>query len=483
MNADGTGQTRLTDNPADDVDPTWSPDGSKIAFYSNRDGDYEIYVMSAGGTGVTKLTDNTAGDGDPDWSPDGTRIVFHSDRDGDLEIYVMNADGTNQTRLTHNSATDSDPTWSPYGTRIAFQSARDGNWEVYVMNADGSDQTNLSNNTAGEQYPSWSPDGSRLAFLSSRDGADEIYVMNADGSGQVRLTNNTAGDGHPVWSPDGGRIAFHSDRDGNWEIYAMAADGTNQTRLTDNVLPDWWPAWSRSAPPAAGGALRFDGVSAYAGVVAPVWNLYGDSSYTVELWVRGESWGNPNQHIIGIGDTSSANASLGLVYGGPDWVTQVHPDQPIGLYVCHLGNDWGTGFLPVADTWYHVSVTYDGSTERLYVNGMLYALGGYSGFTLDPAPLIIGSQAWVQPALPFDGELDELRIWNYARSAEQIAASYDHVLTGAEPGLVAYYRFDEGTGQWAQDRTALGNHAQLGATAGTDDTDPEWVTSTAPITY
>ena len=142
MNADGSGVTRLTDNDADDWSPAWSPDGRRIAFDSNRDGDFEIYVMNADGSGVTRLTDNDADDWSPAWSPDGRRIAFDSDRDGDFEIYVMNADGSGVTRLTDNDADDWSPAWSPDGRRIAFDSNRDGDFEIYVMNADGSGISN-----------------------------------------------------------------------------------------------------------------------------------------------------------------------------------------------------------------------------------------------------------------------------------------------------------------------------------------------------
>jgi TolB protein len=220
MNADGTNQTRLTTDPAVDIDPTWSPDGTKIAFTSWRDGNYEIYVMNADGTNQTRLTTDPAGERLPAWSPDGTKIAFISNRAGNnIDIYVMNADGTNQTRLTTDPAWDVSPTWSPDGTKIAFTSWRDGNGEIYVMNADGTNQTRLTTDPAWDVSPAWSPDGSKIVFHSNRDGNDEIYVMNADGTGQTRLTNNPANDALPAWSPDGTKIAFSSDRAGNWDIW------------------------------------------------------------------------------------------------------------------------------------------------------------------------------------------------------------------------------------------------------------------------
>jgi Tol biopolymer transport system component len=131
-------------------------EGTKIAFTSDRDVNKEIYVMAADGTGQTRLTDNAANDALPSWSPDGTKIAFTSNRDGNWQIYVMAADGTGQTRLTDNAAFDFLPSWSPDGTKIAFTSDRDGNVEVYVMNAqDGSNQTRLTDNAASDGLPDW----------------------------------------------------------------------------------------------------------------------------------------------------------------------------------------------------------------------------------------------------------------------------------------------------------------------------------------
>jgi Tol biopolymer transport system component len=243
MNQDGSGQTRLTTEPAADADPDWSPDGRRIAFHSERDGNSEIYVMNADGSDQVRLTRHRAVDRNPTWSPDGTKLAFESFRDGNRELYVMNADGTGQVRLTVAKAQDFDPAWSPDGNRIAFASDRDRNYEIYVINADGTGETRLTFTTATEFNPNWDPTGSRLAFHSNRDGDFEIFVMNADGSNPVSLTANTSSDYNPAWSPDGTRIAFQSDRDGDSEIYVMNANGTGQTRLTRNsgedIVPDW----------------------------------------------------------------------------------------------------------------------------------------------------------------------------------------------------------------------------------------------------
>ena len=187
----------------DDSKPCGDACNPKIAFHSIRDGNYEIYKMNVDGSGQTRLTNNPSYDADPDWSPDGTKIAFVSDRDGNFEIYVMNADGSGQTRLTNNTILDNSPDWSPDGTKIAFYSVRDTQGDIYVMNADGSGEIDITNNPDKEDAaPSWSPDGTKIAFMSMvADRSFDIFVMNADGSGQINLTNHAYNDVSPDWGP------------------------------------------------------------------------------------------------------------------------------------------------------------------------------------------------------------------------------------------------------------------------------------------
>ena len=245
MNADGTGQTNLTNNAASDWASAWSPDGSQIAFVSNRDGNGEIYVMNPDGTGVANLTNSSSGERGPVWSPDGSKILFVSNRDGNDEVYAMNADGSDQANLSNHAGDDWGPRWSPDGSQLAFVSDRDGNYEVYVMNADGTDQVNVTNNVALDGEPAWSPDGSQIVFDTNRnqsDGSrDDVYVMNADGTGAVSLTSGSADDINPSWSPDGSWIAFIS-ADPGWVLKRVDVDGANEVVL-GSAQPGR-PGWS-----------------------------------------------------------------------------------------------------------------------------------------------------------------------------------------------------------------------------------------------
>ncbi|MBI3243114.1 MAG: PD40 domain-containing protein [Chloroflexi bacterium] len=236
---------RLNTNKFSNTSPAWSPDGKQIAFSARSfDAQFDIYALKLDGSGeLTKLTISSGSDYSPAWSPDGKYIAFVSDRDSNYEIYVMNADGSAPTRITKNTDVDDEPTWSPDSAHIAF-TVGDSNRKIYIMNADGSDVSPLMQNSANDDAnPDWSPDGSKIAFTSNRDGNYEIYIVNINGTGFTRVTNNLANDTDPAWSPDGKYIAFVSDRDGNKEIYIMNADGTNLTQLTNSPADDLEPAW------------------------------------------------------------------------------------------------------------------------------------------------------------------------------------------------------------------------------------------------
>jgi Tol biopolymer transport system component len=259
IDSDGGNLRRLTDNGAGDMAPAVSPDGRRIAFTTNRDGNNEIYVMNADGSDPQRLTNNSVYESHPAWAPDGSRIAFVSDRDGNREIYVMDADGTNPRRLTDHPAEDMRPTWSPDSQQIAFNSDRDGNWEIYSMRSDGSDLHRLTDSPTWEIFPAWSPDGTQIAYRHSvaRGWNGDIWVMDADGDNKQQLTHEPSNDENPSWSPDGSQIVFQSDRYAdprtmgsdtyNFELLIMDADGGNARRLTDHPAGDYWPTWGSPA--------------------------------------------------------------------------------------------------------------------------------------------------------------------------------------------------------------------------------------------
>ena len=252
MNADGSEVTQITDNQTFNFAPAWSPDGTKIAFDTPRNGgESEIYLMNADGSSQAGFSPPAFGI-DAAWSPDGKKIAYWQDYVG--IIYVMNADGSNQKPLTNGAAFDLEPSWSPDGSKIVFSSYRDGQTEIYVMDPDGSNQTRLTNDVVNyDEEPVWSPDGSRIAFTKYLGCIDfgvgifcegaQIMLMQADGSNLTYLTggNDLAWSSFSTWSPDGTQLAFEGNVVG--EVYAIRADGSGLVDLTNNDADDFFPSW------------------------------------------------------------------------------------------------------------------------------------------------------------------------------------------------------------------------------------------------
>jgi len=242
--SDGSDPVQLTDNQAKDTSPAWSPDGRRIAFVSDRDGNREVYVMNADGNEQLNLTAHPAEDWTPAWSPDGQRIAFSSFRDGNWEIYVMDADGSDPERLTQNRALDYGPSWSPDGQRIAFVSDRDDNLEIYIMDVADGQPTRFTDDAATDQDPAWSPDGTQIAWASYRDDNMEIYIADVDGSEIRNVSRDAYADDHgPVWSPWGTHLAYFSNRDRGWDIYTLDLETGERINLTSSALLEQSPHW------------------------------------------------------------------------------------------------------------------------------------------------------------------------------------------------------------------------------------------------
>ena len=247
--------------------------GGCIAFANldlgNGEGKYDLYLIRSDGTGLTKLTHSrSANDFSPTWSPDGTKIAYRHEltHDGESLINIMDADGSNVRTLHEGIA----PAWSPDGRRIAFAGASGGpGTDIFVIDAEGSSLRRLTKTPYQiDEYPAWSPDGRTIMFASTQGVAYSgqsraLWAMRADGRGKRRLTSGHY-DMYPTWAPSGRRVAFHSDRGGGGPtIWTMTPRGTQLHRLSNCRCEH--PAWSpdgREIAAAAGNALaiiRADG--------------------------------------------------------------------------------------------------------------------------------------------------------------------------------------------------------------------------------
>ena len=222
--------TRLTANPWDDITPAISPDGKALAFASNQNGYWDLYLLDLSSAAINKLTDTPEYDAAPSWSPDGAFIAYESYQNGNLGIFVRSiTDPTQVYPLTQDLASDTSPAWSPGGRQIAFISNRSGEAEVWIANLDrtGDDKfTNVSQSPQNlESHPAWSPDGNQLAWASTdpASGMTNIYVWDAR---NPTSPAHWAGSGDwPVWQ-DNGNLATRLTAPNQTFLAGYTAGGT-----------------------------------------------------------------------------------------------------------------------------------------------------------------------------------------------------------------------------------------------------------------
>jgi TolB protein len=250
-----TNPVRITNDPADERDPAWSPDGRKLAYASRQDGNWEIYIYDPAAEQTTRLTYDLAFQGNPAWSPDGAFIVYESYQGSNLDLYIVPVDGSDlPIRLTDNASADFAPTWSADGRRIAFTSWRTGNQDIFVISLDDprdEGAINLTNSPErNEDHPAWSPDDSNLIAYSALDeGIEKVFVKSADdpnAPAQVLERGRT-----PTWSPDGTSLVFAVDSsDSTHLVAAPFAQSGVATEIIPVLSGTTSPAWTSAPLPA-----------------------------------------------------------------------------------------------------------------------------------------------------------------------------------------------------------------------------------------
>ncbi|MEX0316010.1 MAG: DPP IV N-terminal domain-containing protein [Allomuricauda sp.] len=242
----------LTNNSADDRYASYSPDGNSIVFESNRDGNWEIYLMDNEGENVKRLTNNQADDRRPTWHPNGKKVLFESNRSGVNELYTIKINSEKQQKLKHLSI-KGDPIFaefSPNGENIAVSiQESEQESDIVLLDKNGKFLKRLIFNGFRNFYPKWSTRGTSILFFSRKDTEnqdDEIYRLDLITEAENRLTEWPKHNFCPSWSADNSQIVYVTSMEGTRpEIFIMNANGTNKQRITHNkdgeTLPSWHP--------------------------------------------------------------------------------------------------------------------------------------------------------------------------------------------------------------------------------------------------
>jgi len=241
MDWDGGSQRRITTHNALSILPSWSPDNERMVYTSFVKGTSDMYIINRRGGGRIRLHTGLGLNTSATFSPVGNDIAFVGSVLGNPDIYLIRDDGTNIRRLTSESSIDSTPEWSPNGRQISFTSGRSGTPQIYVMDAEGANVRRISFEGEWNDDATWSPDGERLAYTSRVNGRFQIRISNLV-TGETHIVAGEGSNEQPTWSPDGKWLAFQSNRTGRWQIYRMRVDGTDLLQLTfngENKDPDW----------------------------------------------------------------------------------------------------------------------------------------------------------------------------------------------------------------------------------------------------
>jgi TolB protein len=243
---DGANQRRVTVNRNLNITPSWSPDAEAIAYTSYASGfpDIRISFIRKGLLQMPARGNDTAHNWLPAYSPDGRRIAFSSNRDGNFEIYVMNTDGSNVRRLTRHTGIDTTPTWSPSGTHVAFISERDGGKNIWRVDASGLEPPVKLTNESDVDRPTWSPPPlNEIAYTARTGGAGyDIKILDVATRSVRAITTGEGSNESPAFSPTGRHIAFTTTRWGKTQIAIVGRDGRGVRQITrngENKFPNW----------------------------------------------------------------------------------------------------------------------------------------------------------------------------------------------------------------------------------------------------
>ena len=248
---EGVAQSRLTNTTANNINAMFGPDNQSVIFQSDRNGNWDIYLIDIDGT-ERQLTTDTSDDVNPYWSPDKDWIVFQSNRSGTWDIYLLNVATGNEYTVTDVPYDIAFPSWSPNGEQLAYLADWGGNWDLYVSDLQGGNVQRLTSfGNAGNV--SWSPDGDRLAYQVGLETSTDVFTFDLSTGKQYQLTDFAGPDSAPTWDCAGTNISFTSLSSGNLDLFSVPWTGGEISNITFNPASDKWSEWSPSKEPASRG--------------------------------------------------------------------------------------------------------------------------------------------------------------------------------------------------------------------------------------